>query len=493
MHTPEPHPLILLTGATGYVGGRLLSGLEAAGLHVRCLTRRPDALAGRVAPFTEIAEADIHDPAAVARAMHGVDVAYYLIHSMGSSGAFSAEDRAAAIVFADAARTAGVRRIVYLGGLGSGSDLSEHLASRHEVGRLLALSGIETVEFRAGIVIGSGSLAFDAMRALVRQLPVMIVPRWVGTLTQPIAIDDVIAYLLAGTDLARPVAGVFEIGGPDRLSYGGLMTEYARQRGWRRTIIPVPVLSPRLSSLWLGLVTPVYARVARKMIDGLRNETLVHDDRALSAFHDIHPRGVAQAIAEATEERDEAPTRWTDAMSSAGRAARRQAAPQTILTDRRTRWVAAPPERAFVPIQRIGGRTGWYYGDALWELRGWLDLLVGGVGTRRGRRHPIELATGDTVDFWRVEQIVPGYMLRLVAEMKLPGTAWLEFEVVPRAGGAEIRQTATFAPSGPWGRAYWVAVSPFHLVLFPRMLARIAEAVPTAPDDAPLPASSAAR
>jgi uncharacterized protein YbjT (DUF2867 family) len=478
VQTPAPHPLVLLTGPTGYVGGRLLTSLEAAGIRVRCLTRRPEVLRGRVGPFTEIAEGDIRDPELVADAMRGVDVAYYLVHSMGSTGAFSSEDRDAALVFAAAARDAGVGRIVYLGGLGSGDDLSEHLASRQEVGRMLRVSGVETVELRAGIIIGSGSLAFDAMRALVRQLPIMIVPRWVGTLTQPIAIDDVIAYLVASVDLTRPLSGIYEIGGPDRLSYGGLMTEYARQRGWRRTIIPVPVLSPRLSSLWLGLVTPVYARVARKMIDGLRNETIVHDERAATDFPEIRPRGVRQAIAEATVDRNDAPTRWSDAVSSAGRWAGRRPAAGRVITDVRTRWVDAPTELAFAPIQRIGGETGWYYGDRLWELRGWIDLLVGGVGTRRGRRHPIDLSPGDTIDFWRVEEIVPGRRLRLIAEMKLPGTAWLEFEVTARGSGSEIRQTASFAPSGLWGRPYWYSVAPFHGILFPKMLEHIAAAVP---------------
>ena len=478
MQTPAPHPLVLLTGPTGYVGGRLLASLETAGFRVRCLSRRPEALRARVGPFTEIVEGDIRDPERVADAMLGVDVAYYLVHSMGSSGAFSSEDRDAALVFAAAARDAGVRRIGYLGGLGSGDDLSEHLASRQEVGRMLRLSGVETVELRAGIIVGSGSLAFDAMRALVRQLPIMIVPRWVGTLTQPIAIDDVITYLVASVDLSRSLSGIYEIGGPDRLSYGGLMTEYAHQRGWHRTIIAVPVLSPRLSSLWLGLVTPVYARVARKMIDGLRNETIVVTDRAATDFPEIRPRGVRQAIAEATVERNDAPTRWSDAVSSAGRWAGRRTASGNVFTDVRTRWVDAPPERAFAPIQRIGGHTGWYYGDRLWDLRGLLDLLIGGVGTRRGRPHPVELAPGDTIDFWRVAEIVPGHRLRLIAEMKLPGTAWLEFEVTSRGSGSDIRQTASFAPSGLWGRPYWYTVTPFHRVLFPKMLEHIAAAVP---------------
>lgn len=478
MQTPAQDPLILLTGPTGYVGGRLLAALNAHGLRIRCLARRPEALRGRVGPFTEIADGDIRDPERMAAAMQGVDVAYYLVHSMGSTGAFASEDRDAARVFAETAHAAGVSRIVYLGGLGSGDNLSDHLASRQEVGRVLAASGVPTVEFRAGIVIGSGSLAFDVMRALVRKLPIMIVPRWVGTLTQPIAIDDVVAYLVAAADLSRALAGVYEIGGPDRLSYGGLMTEYARQRGWHRTIISVPVLSPRLSSLWLGLVTPVYARVARRMIDGLRNETIVSNDRARRDFPAVTPRGVTQAIAEATRAGTDAPTRWSDAVASAGDGAGRVATSTKLLVDERVRWVPAPPGQAFVPIQRIGGQTGWYYGNRLWGLRGWMDLMIGGVGRRRGRRHPLDLCPGDTIDFWRVETIEPGRRLRLRAEMRLPGTAWLEFLVTPRGDGSEIRQTASFAPAGLWGRAYWYAVAPFHRVLFPRMLGQIAAAVP---------------
>jgi uncharacterized protein YbjT (DUF2867 family) len=487
VQTTAPYPLTLLSGPTGYIGGRLLRTLELQGIRVRCMARRPEALRGRLGAFTEIAEGDIRDRARVATALHGVHVAYYLVHSMGSTGAFAAEDRDAAHAFAEAARAAGVSRIVYLGGLGSGDDLSDHLASRQEVGRILAASGVPTVEFRAGIVIGSGSRAFDAMRALVRKLPIMIVPRWVGTLTQPIAIDDVIAYLVAGADMTRDLDGIYEIGGSDRLSYGGLMAEYASQRGWRRTIIPVPILSPWLSSLWLGLVTPVDARVARKMIDGLRNQTVVRDDRARHAFPELAPRGVTQAIAEATLERDDAPTRWSDAVSTAGAWAARVAAPTELFVDERVRWVPASPEQAFAPIQRIGGQTGWYYGNRLWRLRGWIDLIIGGVGRRRGRRHRIELSVGDTIDFWRVESIEPGRRLRLRAEMKLPGIAWLEYVVTPRGDGAEIRQTAFFAAAGLWGRAYWYAMAPFHRVLFPRMLEHIAAAVTVvvpAPDPA---------
>ncbi len=473
---------VLLTGPTGYVGGRLLTELEARGMPVRCLTRRPESLTGRVGPDTEVVSADLLAPDGLADAMRGTDVAFYLVHSMGSRGAFADDDRIAAQNFAKAALEAGVRRIVYLGGLGSGGDLSDHLASRHEVGRVLRSTGLPVVELRAGIVIGSGSLSFEVMRALVKQLPMMVTPRWVGTLTQPIAIDDVIAYLMAAAALPAPANATYEIGGPDRLSYEAIMSEYARQRGLTFRVLRVPVLSPRLSSLWLGLVTPVYARVARKMIDGLRNETIVHDTSALRDFPDIRPRGVREAVAQAIADRDEAPTRWSDAASSGGRWRRAAATPlKKQLVD--SRWVRleVSPQQAFAPIQRIGGRTGWYYGEFLWDVRGFADLLVGGVGTRRGRRHPVDLVPGDTVDFWRVEAVEQDRLLRLVAEMKLPGTAWLQFRVEPDGTGSVIRQTAFFEPNGIAGRLYWHMVAPFHQFVFPGMLRRIAEAASAPP------------
>ncbi len=472
----DGRPRVLVTGPTGYVGGRLLRALDGRGVRVRCLTRRPEALRD-AGGDVEVVRADLREETGLDEALDGVDVAYYLVHSMGSAGAFAEEDRVAARNFARAARRAGVGRIVYLGGLGGGDGLSSHLASRHEVGRLLAGEGVPVIEFRAGIVIGSGSLSFEVMRALVRRLPLMVTPRWVRTPTQPIAIDDVIAYLVAALDHDAPEGAVYEIGGPDRLPYEHLMLEYARQRGLARRIVRVPVLSPRISSMWLGLVTPVYARVARKMIDGLRNETVVRDDRALRAFPGIRPRGVREAVAQAIAERDEPQTRWSDALSSTGLRSRSPGTPlRRQMVDSRWVAVAAPPDRAFAPIQRIGGRTGWYYGDRLWGLRGFLDLLVGGAGTRRGRRHPVDLTPGDTVDFWRVEAVEPGRLLRLVAEMRLPGKAWLQFRVEPRTdGGSVIRQTAFFEPSGLAGRLYWYAMIPAHQFVFRGMLRRIAE------------------
>lgn len=470
--------LTLLTGATGYVGGRLLPLLEAKGERLRCLARRPANLRDRVGPSTEVVQGDVHEPESLACALEGVDTAYYLIHSMAGSGEFEARDRQAAQNFARAARDAGVRRIVYLGGLGEDNrSLSAHLRSRHEVGRVLRESGREVIEFRASIVIGSGSLSFELVRALVERLPVMICPRWVGVHTQPIAVEDLLAYLEAALDWPGRESRVFEIGGPDQVSYGEIMREYARQRGLRRWLISVPVLTPRLSSLWLGLVTPVYARVGRKLVDSLRNPTVVTDGSALEHFP-VRPRGLRAAIERAlvNEDREVAETRWSDALSAA-RGVRSWGGERfgNRIVDTREVTVDAPPAQAFAPIRRIGGRRGWYYADALWSLRGWIDLACGGVGKRRARRDPEELRVGDVLDWWRVEAYQPSRTLRLLAEMKTPGRAWLEFEVEPHGQGSRIRQTAIFDPIGLSGLAYWYSLYPIHVAIFRGMLKRIAE------------------
>jgi uncharacterized protein YbjT (DUF2867 family) len=469
-------PLVLLTGATGYIGGRLLSALEAKGTRIRCLARRPEFLEPRVGAGTEVVKGDVLDRASLARALDGVDAAYYLVHSMTTAASYEEEDRRAAAEFGRLAHEAGVRRIIYLGGLGTGETLSTHLASRQEVGRLLRQSGVATIEFRAAIVLGSGSLSFEMIRALVEKLPVMVTPRWVDTLTQPIGIEDLVGYLVEALDLPPQGSAVFEIGGPDRVSYMDLMREYARQRGRRRFMIRVPVLTPRLSSLWLGLVTPVYARVGRALVDGLRNETVVQDDSARRAFT-LRPRGVREALARAlaNEDVEFAATRWSDAASAIGTSPGWGGVKfGSRLVDSRVIEVECRPARAFGPIERIGGATGWYYGNLLWRLRGWLDLLVGGAGLRRGRRDKRSLRPGDTLDFWRVEAIEPGRLLRLAAEMKLPGRAWLQFEVEGTGTGSRIRQTALFDPAGLSGLLYWYALYPLHQLVFSGMLGGIA-------------------
>ena len=469
---------VLVTGATGYIGGRLVPVLEASGVELRCLARHPAALASRVAPTTDVVAGDLFDPASLDRALSGIDVAYYLVHSMGAQGDYHAKDLVAARNFGTAARRAGVRRIVYLGGLANdASDLSTHLKSRLETGEVLRESGVPVVEFRASVVIGSGSLSFELIRALVERLPVMICPRWVSTMAQPIGIDDLLAYLAAALHMPGGGSRTFEIGGADQASYGDLMREYARQRGLRRLMVSVPLLTPRLSSLWLGLVTPVYARVGRELIAGLKNRSVVTHPDALAAFP-ITPMGLQEAIGRAIrhEDRSFALTRWSDARSSGGgqqTLAETRAGGTRI--DARRIHVDVDAARAFAPIARIGGEQGWYYATWLWQLRGAIDLLMGGVGMRRGRRDPETPSVGDTLDFWRVDAYEPGRRLRLAAEMRVPGLAWLEFQVMPDASGAFIHQTAVFEPVGLAGLLYWYGLTPVHALVFKGMLRAIAQ------------------
>ncbi len=481
----DENELILLTGATGYVGGRLLSRLESSGRPLRCMVRRPENLRPRIADSTEAVRGDVLDRDSLEGVCDDVHTAYYLIHSMGTGSDFEEDDRRGAQNFAQVAKKAGVKRIIYLGGLGQDEDqLSKHLRSRQEVGKILIESGAQVVEFRASIVIGSGSLSFELVRSLVRKLPIMLWPKWVSSKASPIAIQDVLAYLTE--ILEHPIGDnkVYEIGGPDQISYGGLMKEYARQRGLRRIGIPVPFLSPWLSSLWLGFVTPVYARIGRKLVASLKNATVVRDDAALRDFS-IRPCGVSEAVARAIEKenRELVESRWSDALSSSGREQRWGGVVfRNRLLDSRTRQVSVPPEQAFVPIQRIGGKTGYYFGNWLWKLRGFMDLLVGGIGIRRGRRHSVKINVGDTIDWWRVEAFEPNRRLRLAAEMRVPGRAWLEFEVSEQNdGGSTIRQTAEFDPIGLFGLLYWYGVWPLHQFVFAGMLRRIARAAESGP------------
>lgn len=467
---------VLLTGATGYIGGRLLRRLLTEGYQVRCLVRRPELFTAP--PGVEVVGGDVLDAESLRVACSDVAAAYYLIHSMGSSSAFEQDDRIGASNFARAARVAGVQRIIYLGGLGEpAAPLSPHLRSRHEVGEILRRSGGETFELRASIVIGSGSLSFEMVRTLTERLPVMITPRWVSVPAQPIAVDDVLAYLMAA--LRAPVSGsrVFEIGGADVVSYADIIREYARQRGLRRALVRSPLLTPRLSSLWLGLVTPLYARVGRKLIDSICHSTIVRD-RSAERLFEVHPLGLAEAIRRAlrNEDQEVAETRWTDALSAATEL-RNWGGVRfgSRIVDSRALWVDAPPAAAFTPIRRIGGRVGWYYGDWLWSLRGLVDIAVGGPGMRRGRRDADLLGVGDVLDCWRVEAFEADRLLRLRAEMKLPGRAWLEFRVSPDGDGARIEQTAIFDPIGLGGQLYWYVLYPVHRVMFANMIASIGQ------------------
>jgi uncharacterized protein YbjT (DUF2867 family) len=424
-----------------------------------------------------VVEGDLLDPATIRAALEGVDTVVYLVHSMSSSRQFDDTDREAARGFVTAARGAGIRKVVYLGGLGHGGSLSEHLRSRQEVGEILRASGIPTIELRASIVIGSGSASFEMVRALVEKLPVMVTPRWVRMQTQPIAIEDVVAYLLAAVDRDPDGGELYEIGGADRVTYLELLQEYARLRGLRRLMLPVPVLSPRLSSLWLWLVTPVYAGVGRKLVDSLRNETVVRDTRALDVFP-VRPRSAGEAIARAlaNEDREIAETRFSDE-AFAERSSYGGVLVGSRLVDRRSARVSHAPVVAFAPIQRIGGATGWYKGAFLWRVRGLLDVLAGGPGLRRGRRDPTLIRVGDTLDFWRVEAFEQDRLLRLRAEMRVPGRAWLQFEVERDGGGSVVTQTAIFEPAGLVGLVYWYGLWPFHGFIFGGMLRNLASAM----------------
>jgi uncharacterized protein YbjT (DUF2867 family) len=469
--------LILLAGATGYVGGRLLLELCARGFKVRCLARDPERLRARLPVGAEVVRGDVLNPGDLAEVMAGVTDAFYLVHSMAATSDFVRRDREAAQNFAAAANEAKVKRIVYLGGLGSGDHLSPHLASRHEVGEILRKPGVPTIEFRAAVVLGSGSLSFEMIRALVERLPVMITPRWVGMTTQPIAIEDVVEYLCRALEVPLMASTIFEIGGAERVTYQELMSEYGKLRGLRRLMIRVPVLTPRLSSLWLGLVTPIYARVGRELIESLPHETVAQDSIAKETFG-IEPMGVRKAIERAIRNEDQefAQTRWSDALASRSETRGWGGdAYGSRLIDSREMIVANSAENAFSVIERIGGRNGWYYADFLWQLRGLLDLAVGGVGLRRGRRDPQHLAVGDALDLWRVEAVEPNRLVRLSAEMRLPGRAWLQFEIESLdAHQCKVRQTALFDPIGAVGLAYWYVLFPLHVMIFRGLLRHIA-------------------
>jgi uncharacterized protein YbjT (DUF2867 family) len=483
--------LILLTGATGYIGGRLIRPLEATGRPLRLMVRDPERLrpprppanfVPRVSDSTDVVRGDVFDPASLASALADADTAYYLVHSLGAAiGDFYAQELESARNFAEAARTAGVRRLVYLGGLGrAGDELSPHLASRQDVGRILCESGAETIEFRASVVLGSGSTSFEMIRALVDRLPLLLTPRWVNSLAQPIAVEDVVSYLLAALDIRlQEPCTIYEIGGADQVSYGDMMQAYARSQGVRRPMIKLPWLTPRLSSGWLALVTPLYFRVGRHLLEGVRNETVVTSDAAARDFPAIRPMGIEAAIARAlaNEDRAYAETRWSDARSTASptkhwpaeRFGRRY-------VDQRTVDVPCPPAQAFGAILCIGGKKGWYAWTWLWSLRGLLDQIGGGVGSRRGRRDPTCVVPGDTVDFWRVEALDPDRLLRLAAEMHMPGRGWLQFELTPLPDGqTRIVQTALYDPVGLYGQLYWFSLWPLHEVIFRAMIHGIAE------------------
>jgi uncharacterized protein YbjT (DUF2867 family) len=472
---------ILVTGATGYVGGRLVPRLLEAGHEVRVLARDPARLGGR--PWggaIDIARGDVLRPETLLPALRDVEVAYYLVHAMGAAPGFEERDLAGARAFGQAAREAGVGRIVYLGALGdeTSDELSAHLASRHATGDALREGGVPVTELRAAVIVGSGSISFELVRYLAERLPAMICPRWVYQRTQPIAIRDVLAYLVATLDAPASAGRVVEIGGADVLTYRDMILGYARARGLRRVLVPVPALTPRLSSHWVHWVTPIPKGIAQPLIEGLRSEVVVQSPLARELFPQIRPLSYDEALraALAKLEARHLESRWTDALATSQRdgAAVVLETREGLVVERREVAVAAPPEAAFAVFSGLGGERGWLAGNLLWRIRGVLDRLVGGVGLRRGRRHPDELRVGDALDFWRVEAVEPGRLLRLRAEMKVPGRAWLEFEALPAAGGSRLVQTAFFAPRGLAGLAYWWVLYPIHALIFSALARRIA-------------------
>jgi len=471
--------LILLTGASGYIGGRLLPSLEQQGYRLRCLARHPEILKQKVGPSTEVVAGDVLDRPSLENALRGVDVAYYMVHSMRSTGSFEEKDRQAARNFSEAAKAAGVKGLIYVGGLGSDEEeLSPHLRSRHEVGDILRQSDLPVCEFRASAVIGSGSASFELIRALVERLPIMLTPKWVKGKAQPIAIDDLLDYLMEALRIPTSRYRIYEVGGADQVSYEDMMRAYGRQRGLTPRIIPVPVLTPWLSALWLGLVTPLYARIGRAIIESIVHVTVVRDNAALTTFS-VRPMGIDEAIHRALvrEETHFSETRWSDALSSSG-TQRSWGGVRfgTRIVDSRTLTVQAPPDIVFSCIERIGGDHGWYACDWLWQLRGFIDLLQGGPGMRRGRPSSATLRIGDTVDSFRVEAIERNRRLRLKSEMNLPGRAWLEFELTQAGSSTEIRQTAIFDPVGLKGQLYWYSLYVPHEFVFNGMLRGIAQA-----------------
>jgi uncharacterized protein YbjT (DUF2867 family) len=470
---------VLVTGATGYIGGRLVPALLAAGHDVRCFVRDPGRIEGRFAG-AEIARGDLFDEPSVEAALRDCDVAFYLVHSMSDDRRdFTRRDREGAQIFGRAAAAAGVGRIIFLGGLGDEhglAKLSPHLRSRHEVGDELRKCGVPVTEFRAAIIVGSGSVSFEMLRYLTERLPVMIVPKWLRTRVQPIGIRDVLAYLVAALTTPQSAGKIVEIGGADVFPYEQLMLHYAAIRGLTRRIFVVPLFSPGLSSRWIHLVTPIPGSIARPLVEGLFNEVVVRDDSARTLFPEIEPAGYDETVRRALDRHAASgpETTWFDAFDVQTLPGEFAGTKQGMLIDRRERETDASPAAVFRVFTSLGGTKGWLYADWLWELRGVLDRLAGGIGTRRGRRSPTSLRLGDVVDFWRVEVYRPNELLRLRAEMKLPGYAWLQFESVPRSGGGtRLRQTAFFDPRGAFGFLYWYGALAFHEFIFGNMATRI--------------------
>lgn len=474
-------PLILVTGATGYVGGRLIPRLLEAGYRVRALARDPARLQGR--PWldrVEVAAGDALDRESLRRAMQGVQAAYYLIHGMQGGNVDAERDLTAARNFAAAAEEAGVGRIIYLGELvDPTARLSPYLRARHETGYVLRQGRVPVTEFRAGMIIGSGSALFEMIRYLAEREPVFICPKWFFSHAQPIAIRNVLDYLTLALQTPASLGRTIEIGGPDRLRYADMLLGYAAERGLKRILIPTPVYAPRLSAYWVHMVTPLHWRAVLPLIEGLRAELVVRDEIARSLFPQVRLLGFREALRLALGRIHDSnvETSWSDALVLTAGDARPYTFEERegMMIERRQVWLPLPPEPVFRAYTGLGGERGWLYMDWAWEIRGWLDKAVGGVGLRRGRRDPDEVRVGEALDFWRVEALEPGRRLLLRAEMKVPGGAWLEFRSEPQNGGTLLSLAAYFAPRGLTGFLYWYSLFVIHKFIFDGMLKKLAD------------------
>ena len=473
--------MILVTGATGYVGGRLINRLLNENRDVRVLVRNPERLNGRTwKDRVQIATGDVLDQTSLQDALVGIETAYYLVHSMLGQEDFSSADRTGAQNFGMVAHEQGVKRIIYLGGLGDrNTKLSAHLQSRQETGAMLAEYGVPVTEFRAAIIVGSGSLSFEMIRHLTERLPVMVTPRWVNNRIQPIGIKNVLDYLVAALDNQSSHGKIIEIGGKDVLTYKSMMLDYAKARSLKRFIINVPVLTPRLSSYWIHFVTPVSSTIARPLIDGLKTEVVVKDSSAHTIFPNIHPMDYKSALDRTLERLDAGivPTSWTDALSSSQPDIQDYVtlgSSEGMIIEKRAILIDAEPTSVFSEITSLGGNKGWLYGNWLWQIRGFIDRLIGGIGLRRGRRHETTLRVGDSLDFWRVEDLQTNLSLRLKAEMKVPGKAWLQFHINALSSGQSLlSQTAFFAPRGLPGLLYWYLLYPIHKIIFRGLIGKL--------------------